>query len=120
MDQYIIWCDLKDSTKDLAFCRSVDAYLGALLGEGRIESYRVTRRKLGFGPAGLGEFCITIETTDLAQLELAFQAAAQRESPIEPLHASVYGAVTNFQAALYRDFPDTMRVASEVIEGTKL
>lgn len=119
MDQYIVWCDLKDTTQDLQFCQRVDRYLGQLREEGAIQGYRLTRRKLGFGPPGLGEFCIAIETADMAQLEQAFQAAARREAPIEPLHAAVYGMVVNFQAALYRDFPDTMRVASEVIEGSR-
>jgi hypothetical protein len=119
VDQYLIWCDLKDTTQDLTFCQNVERYLGHLREEGRIESYRLTRRKLGFGPPGLGEFCIAIDTHDMGQLEKAFEAAARREAPVEPLHAAVYRMVTNFQAALYRDFPDTGRVASEVIETTR-
>lgn len=110
MDCYEIWFDLKESHKDLQFSESLKRYMDYLHEGGLIEGYRLTRRKLGFGPVGMGEFHVTIETRDLAQLEAAFQRAASRDSEIEPLHASVYSAVKNTQFALYRDFPDEVRV----------
>ncbi len=68
MDHYLIWCNLKDTSKDLAFCRDVDAYLDHLQDQGLLEGHRIMRRKLGLGPAGLGEFFIDIETQNLGQL----------------------------------------------------
>ena len=109
MNIYHIWCNLKDSHKDLEFARNLDAYLGALKSTGKIASYRMTRRKLGFGPSELGEFHVMIEATDLAQLDAAFETIAPRQGPIEAAHAKVYSMVTDFRSALYRDFPDPQR-----------
>jgi hypothetical protein len=54
-----------------------------------------------------------IETEDLAQLERAFRAVSTRADPVETFHAAVNSRVQNFQAALYRDFPDPYRKAGE-------
>jgi len=109
MNCYQIWFNLLDSSQNLAFCESLDAYLGFLKREGLIESYRLTRRKLGFGPPELGEFNVTIEARDLMQLDRAFDRAARRDPEVEKLHAAVYSKITDFRAALYRDFPDPHR-----------
>jgi hypothetical protein len=109
MDCYDIWVDLRNSHKDLEFAAAVRAYMGHLQQQGLIEGYRLTRRKLGFGPPELGEFHIRIETQDLAQLERAFSQVVPRAGETEQLHAQVYGAVTSFRSALYRDFPDPGR-----------
>jgi len=95
------------------FADAVHRYLGALQADGLIEGYRLTRRKLGFGIAGLGEFHVSIETTDMAQLEQAFQRVSTRADPIETFHHAVNSRVVNFQAALYRDFPDPHRRRGE-------
>jgi len=109
MDHYHIWCNLKPGVRDLDFCEAVEGYLGWLRAQGLIAGHRLTRRKLGFSPPGLGEFHIDIETEDLAQLERAFQRAATREGEVERLHARVYSAAQDVQFALYRDFPDAVR-----------
>lgn len=109
MDYYDLWCDLKDTSQDLEFARNVERYLGKLRDDGLIEGYRIKRRKLGFGPAELGEFNVTIETKNMAQLEEAFQVAASRGPSIEPLHRAVYTMVRNARFALHRDFPDPVR-----------
>ena len=109
MDTYHVWCDLKEGVKDLTFSGSIGAYMEHLKAEGLIESWRLTRRKLGFGPPTLGEFHIAMEVKDLAQLERAFQGAVAREGEFEKRHAAVYSAVTNLTIALYRDFPDPVR-----------
>lgn len=112
MDHYLIWFNLKDSHRDLEFSAAAEAYLGHLRSRGLLESYRLTRRKLGFGPSELGEFQITITTRDLAQLDSVFQVVAARDGETERLHARVYSAITDFRSALYRDFPDAVRAAS--------
>ena len=109
MDYYHVWFDLKHTAKDLQFARSAERYLGLLLKEGLIEGHRLSRRKLGFGPAELGDFHVEIRTRDMAQLERAFERAAAREGEFEALHRAVYSAVTNLRFALYRDFPDSVR-----------
>ena len=113
MDLYHIWCDLKPGQRDVEFAEHVGRYLGKLKADGLIAGFRITRRKLGFGTAGLGEFHIQIETRDLAQLERAFQTVSSRADPVESLHHAVNSRVVNFQASLYRDFPDPQRRTGE-------
>lgn len=110
MNYYEIWCDLRDSSRDLEFCDAVHAYLGYLQGKGLVEEYKIRRRKLGFAPDGFAEFNITIAFRDLTQMETAFLRAASRDAEVEPLHKAVYSAMTNGKFALYRDFPDEVRV----------
>ncbi|MDZ4759579.1 MAG: DUF6614 family protein [Alphaproteobacteria bacterium] len=106
MDVYHIWCDLKDSRDDKAFAAAVAAYLDDHKAGGRIESWRLLRRKLGLGPDGLGEFHVMIETRDMAQLDAAFRLAATRSGAVERLHAAVYSRVATARFGLERDFPD--------------
>ena len=108
VDVYELSVDLRSGIRDTDFVAALDIYLGALQQDGRIESWRLLRRKLGFGVGT--EFKVLIETRDLAQLEAAFQLVSTREDPIETAHHGVNSLVTNFQAALFRDFPDSQRV----------
>lgn len=109
MNYYEIWVNLRDGRKDLEFCKAVDAYLGHLQKQGRLQSWKITRRKFGFGPDGLGEFHISIAFADLAQMDMAFGEVATRDGEVERLHHPVYSMVTDFKSALYRDFPDRER-----------
>ena len=109
MNYYHIWCNLRDTSRDLQFCKAIDAYLGHLKGKGLLEGFTLSRRKLGFGPPALGEFHVVISTRDLAQLESAFSTVATRTGEVERLHAAVWSAVTDFTSALYRDYPDPER-----------
>ena len=113
MDVYQISCDLKPGVRDNQFVAALDAYLGKLKSDRRIEGWRLLRRKLGLGMPALGEFQILIETRDLAQLDQAFTAASTRNEPIEGAHHGVNALVQNFQAALYRDYPDPHRQHGE-------
>jgi hypothetical protein len=113
MDLYHIWCDLKPGVRDVALVEGVQKYLGHLKSAGLIESFRLTRRKLGFGPAGLGEFHIMVETNDLAQLDAAFRSVSSRQNPVEDFHFGTNSLVHNAVFALYRDFPDPHRQFGE-------
>lgn len=109
MNLYHIWCNLRDSRRDMEFVEAINGYLGYLKKEGKIAGFRLTRRKLGFGPENLGEFHIVIETDNLVQLENAFDHVATRSGEVEELHRKVFSAVTDFKSALYRDFPGEER-----------
>jgi len=113
MDLYHAWFDLKPGVGDLELSRAVARYLDYLKGQGLIEGWRLTRRKLGFGPRELGEFHVAVETTNLAQLEDAFARVASRREPAESAHFDVNSKVTNLTFALYRDFPDPVRHEGE-------
>jgi hypothetical protein len=113
VDLYHIWCNLKPGVSDVGFADAVGSYLGALQSAGRIAAFRLTRRKLGLGPAQLGEFHIAIEIRDLAQLDAAFRDVSTRAGPVEELHAAVNQAACDLTFALYRDFPDDWRERGE-------
>lgn len=113
MNLYDIWCDLKPGIGDLDFAAKCAAYMEHLKQQGLIESWRLTRRKLGLGPATLGEFHISIELRDLAQLDAAFDRVSARRDPVEGFHFGLNSLVTNATFALYRDFPDPGRHTGE-------
>lgn len=109
VDHYVIWFDLQPGADDLSFVAALDGWLGWLRAEGRIDGWHLWRRKLGLGPEGLGEFHLDIRTTDLSQLDRAFETAAARQGEAEDRHAAVYRQVANVRFGLYRDFPDPVR-----------
>ena len=113
MDIYHIWADLRPGVSDTSFADNVATYMGHLKQHGLIEGWRLTRRKLGLGPSGLGEFHVMIEVKDLAQLEQAFQRVASRAQPVEGVPFGVNSLVQNAVFALYRDFPDAFRQRGE-------
>lgn len=113
MDLYHVWCDLKPGVSDLRLAESASNYLEHLKSRGLIHAWRLTRRKLGLGPAGLGEFHLIIETSDLARLEQAFQHVASRREPVEGFHFALNSLVQNAVFGLYRDFPDAVRQSGE-------
>jgi hypothetical protein len=113
MDLYHTWFDLKPGTKDMEFARAFRTYMEHLKESGSIEGWRLSRRKLGFGPRDLGEFHVVMETRDLAQLDRAFNLAASRRDPTESVHFGVNSQVCNLTIALYRDFPDAVRREGE-------
>lgn len=117
MNLYQVWCDLKDTSRDLQFADAVAKLMAALEADGSIESWRLVRRKLGFGPRELGEFRIEMQVADLAALDRAFGAIAPRTGETEVLHARVFSMVTNFRSALERDFPDPVRVRPVTPQG---
>jgi hypothetical protein len=107
VDVYEIEVDLRPGVRDLDFVDALEAYLGGLVADGRLESWRLLRRKLGLGSGG--EFKILVEARDLAQLDDAFRAVSSRTEPVESAHHGVNALVVNFRASLYRDFPDPHR-----------
>ena len=113
MDVYHIWCNLKPGVRDLDFVADVNRYLSGLKDSGELESYRITRCKLGFRPKELREFHIMLDFEDLGQLQNAFDNVSSRQDPIESLHHAVNSKVQDIFFALYRDFPDPNRVTGQ-------
>lgn len=113
MDIYHVWCDLKPETSDIEFTQAAQTYLQNLVDDGRMVNFRITRRKLGLGIAGLGEFHLMLEFNGLAQLDEAFQSVATRTDKVESFHHAVNSMVSSVSFALYRDFPDSIRSTGE-------
>ena len=113
MDIYHIWCDLQAGESDTDFCTALENYLESLKSNSELQAYRITRRKLGLGIEGLGEFHIQMEFNNLAQLDAAFTHVSSRKDPIESFHHQVNSRVKNVKFSLYRDFPDKQRATGE-------
>ncbi|MGD1932893.1 MAG: DUF6614 family protein [Candidatus Phaeomarinobacter sp.] len=113
MDIYHGFFDLKEQESDIGFADELSAFLEFLTLQGRIESWRLMRRKLGLGPKELGEFHLMIEVRDLTQLEDAFKQVSGRNGDTETKHASVNQKIAAITFALYRDFPDPHRIRGE-------
>jgi hypothetical protein len=111
VDVYELSVDLAPGVRDLEFVAAISRYLGTLQADGRIERWRLLRSKLGLGARS--EFKVLIETRDLAQLDAAFVVVSTRADPIEEFHHGVNSLVTNFHAALWRDFPDPHRASGQ-------
>lgn len=113
MDIYHIWFNLKDGVRDTEFAQNVHAYLGHLKEQGSLVGYRITRRKLGLAPPLLPEWCINIEFENLTQMDSAFNRVASRTDPVESFHHAVNSKAKDIFFALYREFPDGIRVTGQ-------
>jgi hypothetical protein len=110
MDIYTIWADKEDSITDLEFVNNMKDFLQHLVDEGKMESYRITRCKMGFRSiADMPEFMILMEFTDMGQMDSAFKRVAPLEGELEQKHKSFNQFVKgNIQHALFRDYPDNV------------
>ncbi len=113
MDVYQGWFNLREGAFDREVAEAFEAYMQDLQRRGLIAGWRLLRRKLGLGPAALGEFHFLVETHDLAQLDAAFRAVSTRSGDIESLHHALNSKVKDTVFALYRDFPDAHRRTGE-------
>jgi hypothetical protein len=110
MDIYHIWVDKKDDISDIDWVNNMRDFLDHLIAEGKMESYRVTRCKMGFRSIqDLPEWLIMMEFNNMAQMDDAFKRVAPLEGELESKHKSFNQFVKdNIQHALYRDYPDVL------------
>ena len=131
-DIYHIWADKKKGISDLDFASNMRKFLQHLVDEGKMNSFRVTRCKLGFRSIqDLPEWHMMMEFDNMAQLEKAFNRVVPRKGELEKEHISFNKFVEdNIQHALYRDWPDAINQTTltetqkeytikEVVEATK-
>jgi hypothetical protein len=107
MDIYHIWADKEGDISDLDWVTNMKSFLQQLVDENKMISYRITRCKMGFRSiAGMPEWHIMMEFTDMAQLEIAFQRVAPLEGELEDKHKSFNRFVSsNIQHAYFTDWP---------------
>jgi hypothetical protein len=110
MDIYTIWADKEGDISDLEWVTNMRAFFDHLVSEGRMESYRITRCKMGFRSiADMPEWMILMEFRDMAQMDLAFKRVAPLKGELEDKHRSFNQFVSgNIQHALFRDWPDDL------------
>ena len=131
-DIYHIWADKKKSISDIDFANNMRKFLQHLVDEGKMNSFRITRMKLGFRSIqDLPEWHMMMEFDNMAQLEKAFDRVVPRKGQLEKEHISFNKFVEdNIQHALYRDWPDAINQTTltetqkqytikEVVEATK-
>ena len=131
-DIYHIWADKKKGISDLDFANNMRKFLQHLVDEGKMNSFRITRMKLGFRSIqDLPEWHMMMEFDNMAQLEEAFARVVPRKGELEKEHVSFNKFVEdNIQHALYRDWPDAINQTTltepqkqytikEVVEATK-
>jgi hypothetical protein len=131
-DIYHIWADKKKGISDIDFAKNMRKFLQHLVDEGKMNSFRVTRCKLGFRSIqDLPEWHMMMEFDNMAQLDKAFERVVPRKGELEKEHISFNKFVEdNIQHALYRDWPDAINQTTltetqkeytikEVVEATK-
>ena len=108
MDVYTIYSDHSLETNAHNFCRLMRKFLDKMQDMKRIESYRITRMKLGFRSMDLPEFRIDMEFKNMQQLDDAMTSVVRNEEMIEREHVGFNHLVDSdtIQHFLYRDYPD--------------
>jgi hypothetical protein len=108
MDIYTIYADHTADTDAHTFAILMNKFLSKMVELGRMESYRITRMKLGFRSMDLPEFRIDMEFKNMQQLDDAMTSVIRNESSIETEHVGFNHLVDveTIQHFLYRDFPD--------------
>jgi len=109
VNYYTCGIDLKDDAKAVAFAVAVEAWMTLLESNGKIRSWRLLRRKLGFGAPRARDFQLEVAVADMTQLDAAFRFTASGHDGVERLYTTVHQMVGEVDVALYRPFPDPER-----------
>jgi len=110
MDVYHIFADHNEDVDAHEFATKMRVFLDRMVAMGRMESYRLTRMKLGFRSMDLPEFHIMMDFRNMQQLDDAMTAVLRNEQNIEDSHVAFNQLVDveTIQHFLYRDFPDNL------------
>ena len=110
MDVYHIFADHNEDVDAHEFATKMRVFLDNMVAMGKMESYRLTRMKLGFRSMDLPEFHITMDFRNMQQLDDAMTAVLRNEQNIEDSHVAFNQLVDveTIQHFLYRDFPDNL------------
>jgi len=110
MDVYHIFADHNEDVNAVEFATKMRVFLDRMVSMGRMESYRLTRMKLGFRSMDLPEFHIMMDFKNMQQLDDAMTAVLRNEQNIEDSHVAFNQLVDveTIQHFLYRDFPDNL------------
>lgn len=108
MNYYHIWANTKDGVNAKEFALKMHKFLDHLVSMKRMESYKLTRMKLGFRSVELPEFHIIMEFKTMQQLDDAMTSILENEQNIEESHVAFNQLVDGetIHHALYRDYPD--------------
>ena len=107
-DIYHIFADHNSDVTAMEFTTKMRKFLDQMVAMKRMNSYRLTRAKLGFRSMNLPEFHIMMEFDNMQQLDDAMTSVLRNEKDIDEAHVSFNQLVDKetIQHFLYRDFPD--------------
>ncbi len=83
MDVYTIYADHTERTTAISFVNKMSLFLDKMVELKRMESYRITRMKLGFRSMNMPEFRIDMEFKNMQQLDDAMTSVIRNEENIE-------------------------------------
>ena len=131
-DIYHIFADHNADVNAKQFAVKMRKFLDQMVRMGRMNSYRLTRAKLGFRSMNLPEFHIMMEFDNMQQLDDAMTSVIRNEENIEEAHVGFNQLVDveTIQHFLYRDYPDDLNTKTltkdkeqytikEIVEATK-
>jgi len=111
LDIYTIWANKAGDISDSDWVTNMKSFFDHLVSEGKMETYRITRCKMGFRSiADMPEWMILMEFQNMAQMDSAFERVAPLEGELETKHRSFNQFVaSDIQHALFRDWPDSTK-----------
>lgn len=109
MTTYHCMINLKPGANALAFAHAVQNWFGMLKSAGKIESWHLQRRKLHLAGPGFGDFLISLQLRDMAQLDLAFGHLGEHQDVSLRAYEQMHGMIDQLEVGLYRDFPDPVQ-----------
>tara|TARA_Y100000592_G_C5373698_1_gene269857 strand:+ start:233 stop:646 length:414 start_codon:yes stop_codon:yes gene_type:complete len=120
-DIYHIFADHNENVNAKEFAIKMRRFLDQMVQMKRMNSYRLTRAKLGFRSMNLPEFHIMMEFDNMQQLDDAMTSVIRNEENIEEAHVGFNQLVDveTIQHFLYRDYPDDMGSTKEKKLTTK-
>ena len=83
MDIYTIYADHNENTDAHTFVRLMSKFMDKMVEMGRMETYRITRMKLGFRSMDLPEFRIDMEFKNMQQLDDAMTSVIRNEEALK-------------------------------------
>jgi hypothetical protein len=109
-DIYHIWANKAGDISDSEWVANMRGFLQHLVDENKMESFRITRCKMGFRSiSSMPEWHIMMEFINMAQMDSAFARVAPLEGELEQKHQSFNQFVAgDIEHALFRDWPDDL------------
>src|SRR6056300_402824 len=106
---YTIYADHKDNITAHEFVAKMSLFLAKLVEHKKMDTYRITRMKLGCRSMDLPEFRIDMEFENMQALDAAMTITIA-DKDVDKVHVGFnqYVDVDTIQHFLYRDFPDDL------------
>ena len=108
---YTIYADHKNNITAQEFVAKMSLFLNKLVEHNKMDTYRITRMKLGFRSMDLPEFRIDMEFENMQKLDDAMTITIA-DKDVDKVHVGFnqYVDVNTIQHFLYRDFPDDLNI----------